>query len=114
MTPAGMAELERTRAPDEVDTPLLGDAAVVGEPVRAALADLCGRLKTRAADGSLQLDFDLLAEMVVDLRTIDAQLVSPRPKTAVVRACLQSIREALDTAADHTPYEWVTAFIGAG
>jgi hypothetical protein len=34
-----------------------------------------------------------MAEMIADVRTIEAQLTSPRAKTAVVRACLGSLRD---------------------
>lgn len=46
--------------------------------------------------GVLSLDFDGLTELVADLRTIDAQLSSSRPKTEVVRACFKSIEAIMD------------------
>jgi hypothetical protein len=42
--------------------------------------------------GSQDLAYETLTEMIADVRTIEAQLVSPRPKTAVVRACLEGLR----------------------
>ena len=41
--------------------------------------------------GILGLNFDSLTELMADLKSIDAQLGSPRPKTAIIRACLRSI-----------------------
>ena len=44
-----------------------------------------GDLKSQA--GNLGLDFDGLSELMADLKTIDAQLGSSRPKTAIIREC---------------------------
>jgi hypothetical protein len=46
--------------------------------------------------GNLGLDFDGLSELMADLKTIDAQLGSSRPKTAIIRECLQSIKDLLE------------------
>ena len=45
--------------------------------------------------GSLGLDYDTLEELLADLKTIDAQLTSSRPKTKIVRPCFQSIIDIL-------------------
>ena len=50
--------------------------------------------------GGLGLSFDNLTELVADLRTIDAQLTSSRPKTEIVRGCFKSI-EAVMSALGH-------------
>ena len=55
-----------------------------------------GELKSQA--GNLGLDFDGLSELMADLKTIDAQLGSSRPKTAIIRECLGSIKEVLEGA----------------
>jgi hypothetical protein len=56
-----------------------------------------GELKSQA--GNLGLDYDGLSELMADLKTIDAQLGSSRPKTAIIRECLRSIKEVLEGAA---------------
>ncbi len=43
--------------------------------------------------GGLGLTYESLTEMLADVRTIEAQLISPRPKTAVVRICLEGLRD---------------------
>jgi hypothetical protein len=63
-----------------------------------AIDQVCGFLKKEA--GALGLEFDDLTELIADLRTIDAQLVSSRPKTEIVRACFRSIAAIMD-AKDH-------------
>ncbi|MFH0729631.1 MAG: hypothetical protein V2B19_25230 [Pseudomonadota bacterium] len=52
------------------------------------------KLQTQCAG----LGFEALAELVADLRTIDAQLASPRPKTAILKACFKSILGLLASA----------------
>ncbi len=39
------------------------------------------------------LAYEALTEIMADIRTIEAQLVSPRAKTSVVRACLEGLRD---------------------
>jgi len=73
--------------------PRLGDAPVPEERARAALVELIAELKQQT--GNLQLSYEALSEWMADLKTIDAQLESPRPKTAILRACLESLREPL-------------------
>ena len=43
--------------------------------------------------GEQNLAYETLTEVIADVRTIEAQLISPRPKTAVVRACLEGLRD---------------------
>lgn len=76
----------------------LGSETVLQEPGIQDVEQLTIRLKRCAGD--LGLAFEPLAELVADLRTIDAQLASARPKTAIVRECFRSVAEVLqDTGA---------------
>ena len=59
------------------------------QSIEKATTELKNRL------GSLGVDFDTLSELTADLKTIDAQLGSSRPKTAIVRECLRSLKDAL-------------------
>jgi hypothetical protein len=70
-----------------VDEPLLNPVS------RQAVAQIITEIKGQT--GTLGLDFDTLTEVMADLKTLDAQLESSRPKTAIIRACLQSICEAV-------------------
>jgi hypothetical protein len=58
-----------------------------------------GELKSQA--GNLGLDFDGLSELMADLKTVDAQLGSSRPKTAIIRECLRSFKEALEGSVEN-------------
>jgi hypothetical protein len=59
---------------------------------------IAGELKTQA--GNLGLDFDRLSELMADLKTIDAQLGSSRPKTAIIRECLRSLKSILEAVSE--------------
>ena len=63
--------------------------------VEQALAEL------KANIGRLTDAYDPLTELIADLKTLDAQLMSPRPKTAVVREVLRSVREQLKDGDPH-------------
>lgn len=67
----------------------LGGEPVLNSASRPALEQIVSEIKDQA--GTLGLDFDSLTELMADLKSIDAQLESSRPKTAIIRACLHSI-----------------------
>jgi hypothetical protein len=73
--------------------PRLGTGRVLDPPACLAVMQVCDGVKAQA--GSLGLDFDSLAELVADLKTVADQLGSPQPKTAVVRESLRSIEGVL-------------------
>ena len=75
-------------AVSKLESDLILDAAG-RHSIETTTADLKSRLS------SLGVDFDTLSELTADLKTIDAQLGSPRPKTAIVRECLHSLKNAL-------------------
>lgn len=73
--------------------PRLGSGRILDPAACQAVAQLCDGLKAQV--GSFGLDFDSLAELVADLKTVADQLGSPKPKTAVVREVLRSIESTL-------------------
>jgi hypothetical protein len=80
-------------APKSDSPAKLSDQPVMDQISCRAVEQTAGELKSRA--GSLELDFDGLSELMADLKTIDAQLGSSRPKTAIIRECLRSLKEIL-------------------
>lgn len=76
----------------------LGRGPVLEEEAVAALTSLLTEVKTRLSKTSA--GYDQLEEMVMDLKTIDVQLLSPRPKTAVVRETLCSLHSVFSTLGD--------------
>jgi hypothetical protein len=77
----------------EENEPKLGDAPIIEELVRKAVEKVADELKGQA--GKIGLDFEDLNELMADLKTIDVQLSSSRPKTAIVRECFHSIKDVL-------------------
>jgi hypothetical protein len=71
-----------------------GKDVIIDADARQVVEQIVSDVKNRA--GSLGLDFDRLSEVMTDLKTIDAQLDSPRPKTTIVRECFRSLKAALD------------------
>jgi hypothetical protein len=71
-----------------------GKDVIIDADARQVVEQIVSDVKNRT--GSLGLDFDRLSEVMTDLKTIDAQLDSPRPKTAIVRECFRSLKAALD------------------
>lgn len=50
--------------------------------------------------GNIGLEYEALAEMIADLKTIDTQLFSPYPKTVIIREALSAIRKGLNRAGE--------------
>ena len=67
-------------------------------------------LKSQA--GNLGLDYDGLSELMADLKTIDAQLGSSRPKTAIIRECLRSIKGVLEGVGNSDSLANIRALLG--
>ena len=76
----------------------LGKVTVIDEDGRRAIEEITLDLKQRT--GSLALEFDILNEFIADLKTIDAQLSSPKPKAAILQQCFQSLKETAEKAGD--------------
>ncbi len=93
LTEAGVEAARGAGAGGGDESPRLGDAPVVGDEAREGVEAVATALKVDA--GGLGLPFDALTALVADLRTIDAQLCSTQPKTAILRECFISIRETL-------------------
>lgn len=71
----------------------LGTGAILSEADRSLTDDMLTRLKYLAGDKSWA--FEALTDLLADLRTIDAQLMSSRPKTAIITECFRSVQAIL-------------------
>ena len=71
----------------------LGDGPLLTPGGQQAVDQIVTELKGQT--GSLGLDYDALGEMMADIKTMEAQLDSPRPKTEIIRECLRSILEVI-------------------
>ena len=81
---------------DALKSATLGNRPVLASDGKQTVVQVVAELKDQA--GSLGLDFDALSEMMADLKTMEAQLDSSRPKTAIIRECLRSILGVVDKA----------------
>ena len=88
----------------------LGSGRIMDKAAGQAVERVCDDIKAQA--GSLGLDFDTLAELMADLKTIADQLGSSRPKTAIVREGLRSLEGVLKQVAGNRNLASVRALIG--
>ena len=99
ITPSAVEEIEASgfgESKPQAQTLCFGADPVMSTEVRQAAERVTAALKQQA--GSIGLPFDALAEVMADLKTVDAQFDSSHPKTAIVRACFQSLKNTLDQA----------------
>jgi hypothetical protein len=97
ITSEGLAELGIT-SPNQTGSD--GSIRLTDEPVAGSddiniINQICNEIKTDIA--SQKTIFTQLEEIVIDLKTIEVQLLSPRPKTAVIRELFRSILSQLET-----------------
>jgi hypothetical protein len=71
----------------------LGDSPLLEGENKAAVVSLVRDIKSAVSQQSAP--YDSLEEMVIDIKTLEVQLLSPRPKTAIVREILLSMGQAL-------------------
>ena len=88
----------------------LTDQSIMDQISSQAVEQAAGELKSKA--GNLGLDFEGLSELMADLKTIDAQLGSSRPKTAIIRECLHSLKETLEGLAESENLVKVRSLLG--
>ena len=88
----------------------LADERQLNADGRQAVEQIVTEIKSKS--GALGLDFDALTELMADLKSIDAQLGSSRPKTAIVRECLHSITGVLKTTANDGLHSRVKELMG--
>ena len=72
----------------------LGTDPILSDTDLAHTERIAAKLKYHAGEQSWT--FDALTDLMADLKTIDAQMLSSRPKTAVIRECFQSIAAVLE------------------
>ena len=96
---AGSARIQESMGPPvsgSSEAAHQGAAPVLTAGGQQTVDQVVSELKNQT--GSLGLDFDALGELMADLKTMDAQLDSSRPKTAIVRECLRSILGVVEKA----------------
>jgi hypothetical protein len=74
----------------------LGSGPLLGEQERPAVEQMLAEAKQSIA--KLNAAYAQLEEMIIDIKTIEVHLLSPRPKTAVVREALRALQPVLAKA----------------
>jgi hypothetical protein len=104
------AQAAGAKAPDGGAQLSLGREPVLDTIGRTAVDRLTLEIKRHLA--TAPTPYAGLEEMVLDLKTLDIQLCSPRPKTAIVREILRSLQGNLDQAGATSIAQRLSAAIG--
>ena len=72
---------------------ILGSSPVLDEQGKKAVQELLNKIRT--ALDSKAISFDLMEEIVIDLKTIEVQMLSPKPKTSIIREIFKFIDQNL-------------------
>ena len=87
----------------------LGNLPVVGEKNGAVITEILTGLKPRI--GNLGIAFDDLTELLADIQSIEAQMRSSRPKTAIVRECFRSMLPVLARSSETETASRIKSFL---
>ncbi len=87
----------------------LGNHPVVGEKGCAVITDILTGLKPLI--GKLGMGFDDLTELLADIQSLEAQLRSSKPKTAIVRECFRSILPVLTRTGETETLPRIKSFL---
>ena len=88
----------------------MGDEPILDQIRCQAVEELMAGFKAKV--GNLGLDFDRLNELMADVKTIDAQLESSRPKMAIIRECLRSLKSVLEKVGDDASLGKIRELLG--
>jgi hypothetical protein len=84
---------------------------IVDERSMATVKRVLNDLKEKI--GNLSLEFSVLAELLADIKTIDVQLTSPKPKAAILKTCFVSIRSVLKKGGQVENIKQIDILLGA-
>jgi energy-converting hydrogenase Eha subunit A len=87
---AGLKEQEEKEGSHPSELSALPPTPVIDAPGRASIETLLTQIKYHLHEAGLS--FDGMAGVVSDIKTIEAQLTSPSPKTAILRECFVSLK----------------------
>jgi len=80
--------------------PQLKQGPILDEADSQAVTTVLDGLKRNA--GQWKLDYDQMTALVIDIKTIETQLLAPQPKTAIVRAVCKSLASFVKKNGDAT------------
>jgi hypothetical protein len=100
ITKKGLTALAITMDPEPGESVQLGSEKVLGQTGRQALETLLEAIKETLPKAARP--YARLEEMVLDIKTIEVQMLSPSPKTAVIREVLRSLHENFEESGEKT------------
>jgi flagellar basal body rod protein FlgF len=110
ITADGLAEAMRLGNGAQTVQPILGKSPVIGvdecEKMEKALMDL------KKSISQSHLDYDAMAQIVIDMKTMEVQLLSPKPKTGIIKACLRSMNRVLKLTGESECVNIINNLIG--
>ncbi len=74
----------------------LSEGPVVNDSDRSAIEAMTA--KVRAVISGEHLEYTLLEEIVLDLKTVEVQMLSPNPKTAILQEIFRSLQHCCEAA----------------
>jgi hypothetical protein len=96
ITPQGLEKLGLSSANITTENTIqLGNGLVLDAGGLQAVDDLLAEIKTFIA--KTQTDYTCIEECIIDIKTIETQLLSPRPKVEIIREVLKSLSAAVST-----------------
>ena len=112
ITNDGIKEVKNLGAGGDLadEGPVLGTESILNDNVKNACDLMVSGLKSDL--NQLGLDFDAMSEIMADLKTIDIQLGSPKPKTAILRECFRSVQSVLEKSGAFEKAEKINKFSG--
>lgn len=96
LTSSGAEVADKTTGSAEAGGDRISGEPILTESDQTVINSILVHLHSQA--GELSWNFDLLTDLMADIKTIDAQLKSNRPKLAIIRECFRSIHTVLDLA----------------
>ncbi len=87
----------------------LGNQPIVGEKNGEVITDILTNLKPRI--GKLGMAFDDLADLLADIQSLEAQMRSSRPKTAIIRECFRSMLPTLTRGSETETLSRIKSFL---
>ncbi len=100
ITSQGLEVLDVTiPAPPSSTAPSLGSGTILEDQGRKSVETMLADI--RADIGKQSFPYAQLEEIMMDIKTIEIQMLSPKPKTSVVREVFQSLHDNLNGSGNH-------------
>jgi len=78
----------------------LGTGPILDDSGRRAIETLLAEIKTETS--RIQTDYDHLEECIIDIKTIEVQLLSANPKVGIIREVLRSLSATINSPDNKT------------